>query len=100
MVLPDEAVLASISSRANLKNKLYELRGRLGLLGAPEALVDDDEDDETEEEGEEDIDRGGDQGGDLGLDLELDLLTGVGGECLLAMLLGLALVALFLYVLL
>ena len=81
-VLPDEAVLASISSRACLKKRLYALRGRLGLLSAPEALVDDDED------GEEDID----------LDLGLDLLLGV--ECLLAMMLGLALVALSLYLVL
>lgn len=86
MVLPDEAVLASISSRACLKKRLYALRGRLGLLiAAPEALVADDED------GEEDIERGGD------LDLVLDLLLpGVGGECLLATMLRLALVALFL----
>ena len=74
-VLPAEAVLASISSRVCLKKRLYALRGRLGLLSAPEALV--DEDDDTEYDGEEDIERGGD------LVLDLDLLLGVGGECLL-----------------
>ena len=80
MVLPDEAVLASISSRACLKKRLYALRGCLGLLiAAPEALV-------VGEDGEEDIERGGD------LDLVLDLL--LGGECLLTTMPGLALVAL------
>lgn len=97
VVLPAEAVLASISSRVCLKKRLYALRGRLGLLSASEeALVVADDDDDMTEEGEEDIEREG----DLVLDLDFLRLGVVGGECLLTMLGLPALAGLSLYLVL